>query len=65
MHGNTEFLFLFIPFLLVGLGALFLAFFTPQFILIQIFLIIIGIICLIIDAFALLVQYVNWKYYKE
>ena len=74
MKGNAEFLILFIPFLLVGLAAFYTAWFYPiQEILInpiltfisQIILTLIGIFCAIVDIFALMVQYVNWKYYKE
>jgi hypothetical protein len=64
MHGKSEFLILFIPFLIIGLGAIYFAF-SFTFILFRILLFLVGIICLTIDAFALLVQYVNWKYYKE
>ncbi|MDD3084219.1 MAG: hypothetical protein PHP82_04310 [Candidatus ainarchaeum sp.] len=65
MHGNLEFLLLFIPFLLIGLTAFYAVLFVPLFFFIQIILILVGIICFSIDIFALLVQYVNWKYYKE
>jgi hypothetical protein len=74
MKGNAEFLILFIPFFLIGLAAFYLALIYPieQFVGDGLFLLgikiifgIIGAICWAIDIFALLVQYVNWKYYKE
>jgi len=74
MKGNAEFLILFIPFLLIGLSAFYGAWFYPlEEILInpaivfsaQIVLTAIGIFCIAVDIFATMVQYVNWKYYKE
>ncbi|MBT4192579.1 MAG: hypothetical protein HOE11_04680 [Candidatus Diapherotrites archaeon] len=65
MHGNTEFLFLFVPFFVVGVIALYSAITIPLFLIGNIILGIIGVACLAIDVFALLVQYVNWRYYKE
>ncbi|MDD4250977.1 MAG: hypothetical protein PHX27_02185 [Candidatus ainarchaeum sp.] len=65
MQGNFEFLVLFIPVMLVGITSLYFAFFTRQFIIVWIILILIGIFCILVDLFALLVQYINWKYYKE
>ena len=74
MKGNAEFLILFIPFLLICLGSFYAAWFYPlENILInpilvfgvQIILTAIGIFCAAVNIFALVVQYVNWKYYKE
>ncbi|MFA5763381.1 MAG: hypothetical protein WC915_01055 [archaeon] len=65
MEGNAEFLILFIPFLIIGISTIYVAFtFNIEFIF-KIILGIIGLVALAIDAFALLVQYINWKYYKE
>ena len=74
MKGNAEFLLLFIPFLLIGMGAFYTAWIYPlEEILIypalifgaQIVLTAIGLFCAAVDIFAVLVQYVNWRYYKE
>lgn len=65
MKGSAEFLILFIPFLLFGLGAIYLNLTNTFGLLIEGLLWLVAIICLGIDVFALLVQYVNWKYYKE
>ena len=74
MKGNAEFLILFVPFLLIGLGAIYLGFFyqiieilnSNLLVLIaQIILTLVAIFCFAIDIFALMVQYVNWKYYNE
>jgi len=74
MKGNAEFLILFIPFLLIGLGAIYLDFFYPileilksQWLVLiaQVILVLIAIFCFVVDIFALMVQYVNWKYYNE
>jgi len=65
MHGNSEFLVLFVPFFLIAVAGLSGAFFTDLFWPIKIVLGIIGVLALAIDIFALLVQYVNWRYYKE
>jgi hypothetical protein len=65
MHGNSEFLLLFIPFLIVGVAALYSAITFPLLYIGNILLGIVGIFCLAVDIFALMVQYVNWRYYKE
>jgi len=74
MKGNAEFLVLFIPFLTVAIIAIYGAFFFPLanilvnpllVIIAQVVLTLIGIFCIIVDVFALMVQYVNWKYYNE
>ena len=74
MKGNKEFLTLFIPFLIIGIAVFYMAWFYPigtiltQPILVfitQILFTLISIFCLAVDVFALLVQYVNWKYYNE
>jgi hypothetical protein len=65
MQGNAEFLILFIPFLIIGLGAIYVAFIFDIEFIFKIILGIIGLIALAIDAFALLVQYINWKYNKD
>jgi hypothetical protein len=74
MKGNAEFLVLFVPFLIVAILTIYGAWFYPLTdILInpilvfvtQILLTLIGIFCIIVDVFALMVQYVNWKYYNE
>ena len=74
MKGNAEFLILFIPFLLIGLFAIYLGFFYPIIeilknnwlvLIAQIILTLITIFCFAIDIFAIMVQYVNWKYYNE
>jgi hypothetical protein len=74
MKGNAEFLVLFIPFLTVAIIAIYGTFFYPivdilvnplLVIIAQIILTLVGIFCIIVDVFALMVQYVNWKYYNE
>ena len=74
MKGNAEFLVLFMPFLIVAIVTIYGAWFYPLQellinpilgILAQIVLTLIGIFCIAVDVFALMVQYVNWKYYKE
>ncbi len=74
MKGNAEFLVLFIPFLFIGILAFYGTWFYPlQELLInnylvfitQIILTIIAIFCFAVDVFALMVQYVNWRYYNE
>jgi hypothetical protein len=65
MDGNSEFLILFIPFLIIGIGAIYVAFIFEIEFIFKIILGIIGIIALAIDSFALIVQYINWKYYKD
>ncbi|MBT4870058.1 MAG: hypothetical protein HON47_00595 [Candidatus Diapherotrites archaeon] len=74
MKGNAEFLILFIPFLLIGIGSFYVAwFYSLESILInpvlvfgvQLVLSAVGIFCAAVDIFAIMVQYVNWKYYKE
>ena len=74
MKGNAEFLVLFMPFLIVAIVTIYGAWFYPLEellinpilgILAQIVLTLIGIFCIAVDVFALMVQYVNWKYYKE
>ena len=65
MHGNKEFLILFIPVLLVAITVVYFVFFSNINFAVKVLLGIIGIVSILIDAFALLVQFVNWKYYKE
>jgi len=65
MHGNAEFLILFVPFFVIGIGAIYATLFFPMFFIFHILLWIVGVLCLGIDVFALMVQYVNWKYYRE
>jgi len=74
MKGNAEFLILFIPFLLIGLFAIYLGFFYPIIeilknnwlvLIAQVVLTLIAIFCFAVDIFAIMVQYVNWKYYNE
>jgi len=65
MEGNKEFLILFIPFFVVGIGAIYINLTNSFGFLVEGFLWLVAAICLAIDAFALLVQYINWKYYKE
>ena len=65
MHGNKEFLILFIPVLLVAITTVYFVFFSNINFAVKVLLGIIGIVSILIDAFALLVQFVNWKYYKE
>jgi len=74
MKGNAEFLILFVPFLLVGLFAIYIGFFYPIIeilnsswlvLIAQVILVLIAIFCFAVDIFALMVQYVNWKYYNE
>jgi len=60
-----EFWILFIPILLIGVAALYFGITTPINFFIKVGLVVLGIICAAIDIFAALVQYVNWKYYKE
>jgi len=60
-----EFWILFIPILLIGVAALYFGITTPINFFINVGLVVLGIICAAIDVFAALVQYVNWKYYKE
>ncbi len=65
MKGSAEFLALFVPFLLVGLGTIYLNLTNSFGLLIEGLLWLIAVVCLGINVFALLVQYVNWRYYKE
>jgi len=74
MKGNAEFLILFVPFLIVGMGAIYLGFFYPIMeilnstwlvVIAQVIFTLIAIFCFAVDIFALMVQYVNWKYYNE
>jgi hypothetical protein len=65
MEGNAEFLILFIPFLAIGLTTIYFAITLNVNLIFKIILGFVGIIALTIDAFALLVQYINWRYYKE
>jgi hypothetical protein len=64
MDGNKEFFILFIPFLLVALGATYVNLNNSLGWIIEGILWFIIIVCLLIDGFALIVQYVNWKYYR-
>ena len=65
MEGNAEFLILFIPFAIVAISTIYFAIFSDFNLIIKIVLGIIGFIALAIDSFALLVQYINWRYYSE
>ena len=74
MKGHAEFMILFIPFLLIGIGTFYGAWIYPleEFLknnalvlIAQIILTLIGIFCAAVDIFAIMVQYVNWRYYKE
>ena len=65
MHGNKEFLILFIPVLLIAIISIYFALFSNINLAVRILLGLIGVVASLIDVFALLVQFVNWKYYKE
>ena len=60
-----EFLVLFVPILLLGLASLYFALAQPMNFIINTGLLVFAGLCFAIDIFALLVQYVNWRYYKE
>ena len=61
----NDFVVLFVPIFIVGVAALWTGFNTSINFLVNIGGFVLGALCMIICAFALLVQYVNWKYYKE
>ena len=61
----NDFVVLFVPIFVLGLIFLGVGFGSSINIFVNIATLVFGIICMIICAFALLVQYVNWKYYKE
>ena len=63
--GKKEFAVFFIPFLIIGLAAIYFAVILDIFILFRILLGIIGGLFIGLNAFAVLVELVNWKYYKE
>jgi len=60
-----EFWILFIPILLIGIGALYAGISVPIHFIANVLLVVLAIVCFILDGFALLVQYVNWRYYPE
>ncbi len=62
---NKEFYIFFIPMFAIGALFIYLPFILQIIFPFNLIPIIIGILFLIVDIFALLVQYVNWRYYKE
>ena len=65
MHENKEFYILFVPVLLVAIISLYFSIFSNINFAAKVLLALIGLLAIVIDTFALLVQFVNWKYYKE
>jgi hypothetical protein len=65
MEGNKEFLILFIPFLAIALGLTYINLTNSFGWIIEGLLWLFAVFCYAVNIFALLVQYINWKYYKE
>ena len=61
----NDFVVLFVPIFALGAGAIWFGLNSAINFLINIAAFALGGLCMVICAFALLVQYVNWKYYKE
>jgi hypothetical protein len=60
-----EFYVLFVPIFLIGCASIWFGFGSSINFLLNIGSFVLGGACMVICAFAILVQYINWKYYKE